>query len=70
MTSYLALLMFQQVDVLGHQSFIELTQIYLLRQIDNSCEKLKSYSKNFIDLNDFNNEAKQLFKESINVGEK
>ncbi len=62
--------MFQQVDVVGHQSFIELTQIYLLRQFHNSCEKLKSYSKNFIDLNDFNNEAKQLFKGSINVGEK
>ena len=61
--------MFQQVDVVGHQSFIELTQIYLLRQIDNSCEKLKSYSKNFIDLNDFNSEAKQLFKGTINVGE-
>ena len=61
--------MFAQEVVVDRQYFIELTQIYLLRQFDNSCEKLKSYSKNFIDLNDFNSEAKQLFKGTINVGE-
>ena len=55
--------------MVDRQYFIELTQIYLLRQFDNSCEKLKSYSKNFIDLNDFNSEAKQLFKGTINDGE-
>jgi len=41
-----------------------------LRHFYDSWKKLKSYSKNFIDLIDFNSEAKQLFKGTINLGEK